>query len=81
MFRSTPHQSRTASHQDKGESKSQSVRQGRSSQSLVGFDTEKQSVWKIAFGFIGLFIGPTLLAIGYSLLLDWSRNVQPTPTA
>ncbi|MDH0620543.1 AI-2E family transporter [Pseudomonas fulva] len=35
----------------------------------------------IAFGFIGLFIGPTLLAIGYSLLLDWSRNVQPTPTA
>nr|WP_314481363.1 AI-2E family transporter [uncultured Pseudomonas sp.] len=35
----------------------------------------------IAFGFIGLFIGPTLLAIGYSLLLDWSRNVQPTPGA
>ncbi|MBF8777594.1 AI-2E family transporter [Pseudomonas fulva] len=35
----------------------------------------------IAFGFIGLFIGPTLLAIGYSLLLDWSRNVQPTSTA
>ncbi|MFG0867384.1 AI-2E family transporter [Pseudomonas sp. FYR_7] len=35
----------------------------------------------IAFGFIGLFIGPTLLAIGYSLLLDWSHNVQPTPTA
>ncbi|MGN8260442.1 AI-2E family transporter [Pseudomonas sp. SMSB3] len=34
----------------------------------------------IAFGFIGLFIGPTLLAVGYSLLLDWSRNtaqVQP----
>ncbi|MFJ4348576.1 AI-2E family transporter [Pseudomonas sp. NPDC089401] len=28
----------------------------------------------IAFGFIGLFIGPTLLAVGYSLLLDWSRN-------
>ncbi|MNI80169.1 putative inner membrane protein [compost metagenome] len=34
----------------------------------------------IAFGFIGLFIGPTLLAVGYSLLLDWSRNAgQPTP--
>ncbi|MGE7991172.1 AI-2E family transporter [Pseudomonas sp. NPDC089554] len=28
----------------------------------------------IAFGFIGLFIGPTLLAVGYSLLLDWSRQ-------
>jgi len=34
----------------------------------------------IAFGFIGLFIGPTLLAVGYSLLLDWSRNAgQQTP--
>ncbi|WP_449434079.1 AI-2E family transporter [Pseudomonas putida] len=34
----------------------------------------------IAFGFIGLFIGPTLLAVGYSLLLDWSRNAgQRTP--
>ncbi|MFI7856993.1 MULTISPECIES: AI-2E family transporter [Pseudomonas] len=32
----------------------------------------------IAFGFIGLFIGPTLLAVGYSLLLEWSRNAaQP----
>jgi predicted PurR-regulated permease PerM len=30
----------------------------------------------IAFGFIGLFIGPTLLAVGYSLLLDWSRNTE-----
>lgn len=28
----------------------------------------------LAFGFIGLFIGPTLLAVGYSLLLDWSRH-------
>ena len=26
----------------------------------------------IAFGFIGLFIGPTLLAVAYSLLTDWS---------
>jgi predicted PurR-regulated permease PerM len=25
----------------------------------------------LAFGFIGLFIGPTLLAVSYSLLLDW----------
>jgi len=33
----------------------------------------------IAFGFIGLFIGPTLLAVGYSLLLDWSRNAVTAP--
>ena len=32
----------------------------------------------IAFGFIGLFIGPTLLAVAYSLLLDWSRSTQPS---
>ncbi len=25
----------------------------------------------LAFGFIGLFIGPTLLAVAYSLVLDW----------
>ncbi|MCF5586303.1 AI-2E family transporter, partial [Pseudomonas syringae] len=25
----------------------------------------------LAFGFIGLFIGPTLLAVAYSLLTDW----------
>ena len=30
----------------------------------------------IAFGFIGLFIGPTLLAIAYSLLVDWSATQQ-----
>lgn len=28
----------------------------------------------ITFGFIGLFIGPTLLAVAYSLLLDWSAS-------
>lgn len=28
----------------------------------------------IAFGFIGLFIGPTLLAVAYSLLTDWSAT-------
>ncbi|AIR90373.1 AI-2E family transporter [Pseudomonas cremoricolorata] len=33
----------------------------------------------IAFGFIGLFIGPTLLAVGYSLLLDWSRQASTRP--
>lgn len=28
----------------------------------------------LAFGFIGLFIGPTLLAVAYSLLIDWSNS-------
>src|SRR5476649_447518 len=28
----------------------------------------------LAFGFIGLFIGPTLLAVAYSLLTDWSAT-------
>lgn len=26
----------------------------------------------LAFGFVGLFIGPTLLAVGYSLISDWT---------
>ena len=33
----------------------------------------------LAFGFIGLFIGPTLLAVAYSLLLDWTRSEPQTP--
>ncbi|MFR0675807.1 AI-2E family transporter [Enterobacterales bacterium AN_CKDN230030167-1A_HGKHYDSX7] len=33
----------------------------------------------LAFGFIGLFIGPTLLAVAYSLLLDWSRDGRSLP--
>jgi predicted PurR-regulated permease PerM len=28
----------------------------------------------IAFGFIGVFLGPTLLAIGFALIQDWSEN-------
>ncbi len=28
----------------------------------------------IAFGFIGVFLGPTLLAIGYALIQDWSEE-------
>jgi predicted PurR-regulated permease PerM len=36
----------------------------------------------LAFGFIGLFIGPTLLAVAYSLLLDWvGSNRAQTPRA
>ena len=30
----------------------------------------------LAFGFVGLFIGPTLLAVGYSLMRDWT-GVKP----
>lgn len=40
----------------------------------------------IAFGFIGIFIGPTLLALAYALLTDWSltreegaQNATPAP--
>lgn len=35
----------------------------------------------IAFGFIGLFIGPTLLALAYALLMDWSQQREPAPAA
>ncbi|MDE2310057.1 MAG: AI-2E family transporter [Betaproteobacteria bacterium] len=28
----------------------------------------------LAFGFIGVFIGPTLLAVGYSLIQEWSAH-------
>ena len=28
----------------------------------------------IAFGFIGLFIGPTLLAVAFSLIMEWSHS-------
>ena len=30
----------------------------------------------LAFGFMGLFLGPTLLAVAYSLIGDWIE--QPT---
>ncbi len=34
----------------------------------------------LAFGFIGFFLGPTLLAVGYSLLHDWgARSLEPLP--
>ena len=32
----------------------------------------------IAFGFVGLFIGPTLLAVGYSLMSDWTGTRETT---
>lgn len=31
----------------------------------------------VAFGFIGLFIGPTLLALAYTLILAWSNKTVP----
>ena len=34
----------------------------------------------LAFGFIGIFLGPTLLAIGYSLLNEWSASAVATGT-
>lgn len=35
----------------------------------------------IAFGFIGLFIGPTLLAVAYALIIEWSYIENKTPPA
>ena len=32
----------------------------------------------MTFGFMGLFLGPTLLAVAYSLLGDWIAN-RPRP--
>jgi predicted PurR-regulated permease PerM len=34
----------------------------------------------LAFGFMGLFLGPTLLAVTYNLLSDWVNNAHPTST-
>lgn len=33
-----------------------------------------------AFGFMGLFLGPTLLAVAYSLVSDWVTSNQPNDT-
>ncbi len=35
----------------------------------------------IAFGFIGVFLGPTLLAIGFALIQDWSEERRRNATA
>ena len=35
----------------------------------------------LAFGFVGLFIGPTLLAVGYSLMRDWTGVKPAVPPA
>jgi len=31
----------------------------------------------MAFGFVGMFIGPTLLAVGYSLISEWTGTPDP----
>jgi len=34
----------------------------------------------LTFGFIGVFLGPTLLAVGYNLVVEWaaaSRFMEP----
>jgi predicted PurR-regulated permease PerM len=31
----------------------------------------------IAFGFVGMFIGPTLLAVAYSLMSGWTHTKDP----
>jgi len=35
----------------------------------------------LAFGFIGVFIGPTLLAVGYRLVEEWVSLSRPEPAA
>lgn len=36
----------------------------------------------VAFGFIGVFLGPTLLAIGFALIQDWSEeHIRPSRAA
>ena len=34
----------------------------------------------LAFGFMGLFLGPTLLAVAYSLISDWIGRPLPEST-
>ncbi|MES2819013.1 MAG: AI-2E family transporter [Pseudomonadota bacterium] len=35
----------------------------------------------LAFGFMGLFLGPTLLAVAYSLITDWVAGHGPAPVS
>ena len=34
----------------------------------------------VAFGFIGVFLGPVLLALGYSLVVEWSQRTEAVPS-
>ncbi len=33
----------------------------------------------LAFGFIGVFLGPTLLAVGYRLVREWLATTRSSP--
>jgi predicted PurR-regulated permease PerM len=33
----------------------------------------------LAFGFLGLFLGPVMLAVGYTLIKDWANTGHPRP--
>jgi predicted PurR-regulated permease PerM len=33
----------------------------------------------LAFGVVGLFVGPVVLAVSYSLLADWINTAEPAP--
>jgi len=35
----------------------------------------------LTFGFIGVFLGPTLLAVGYRLVTEWAAGAMTTPAA
>lgn len=35
----------------------------------------------LAFGFIGIFLGPTLLALGFALMREWTRGAVRAPAA
>jgi predicted PurR-regulated permease PerM len=35
----------------------------------------------LTFGIVGLFIGPVVLAVSYSLLADWVHTPEPTPAS
>jgi predicted PurR-regulated permease PerM len=35
----------------------------------------------LAFGIVGLFVGPVVLAVSYSLLADWINTAEPAPAS
>jgi len=35
----------------------------------------------LAFGLLGIFVGPVLLGVGYSLVNEWSATAEPDPSA
>ena len=35
----------------------------------------------LSFGVIGVFLGPTLLAVGYAILMEWTHSTKATETS